>query len=417
MGKSYYSGVLLPDIPAELLAEYPYHWIRMSSNKTTYNLVSSPYAWYLHDEGNLFTSSSTYVWYTADCDADAWTYKTSYTDTGNFNLSGGLVWSNHNIPNGSPTATVVYFYGSNPVPLPSFGDDGWVIQEETLVQFADQARRISGSENELSTAEMLETFGSAEVVKNQDITIKVPGVYTADSGYTGFGTVTVEPGKDGIPLASTAEFGRGAAYDIAPDGKSWFNGVLLPEIPVEVLGENPYVLIRKNTTSGYYDLFFSTEPFYTVDADTISGSGITKPWYRVAIATAENAVTWESNGTSTGNLGYDASRPVLWSNHDIPNGSATATDIYFQGTEPVKEMLTGYGDYATDSASYAVTSNTLNELAHLMQKRYSTYDLFTGEEIRDFVNRCDFYEKGKAASTWDLLVLSAESSAVGVLTE
>lgn len=114
-----------------------------------------------------------------------------------------------------------------------------------------------------------------------------------------------------------------------------FNGVRLPEFPFGVIDQYPYAWIRNNTTTGYYDLFFSPVPFYTVDSDSISGSGTTKPFYRVAIATAETATEWEDNGTSDKNLTYDSARTVLWSNHDIPNGSATATDIYFEGTEPV----------------------------------------------------------------------------------
>ena len=66
------------------------------------------------------------------------------------------------------------------------------VQRSTMDGLADEARRISGSENELSTAEMLDTFGNAVAVKNQDITITESGVYTAADGYTGLGVVTVE---------------------------------------------------------------------------------------------------------------------------------------------------------------------------------------------------------------------------------
>lgn len=114
-----------------------------------------------------------------------------------------------------------------------------------------------------------------------------------------------------------------------------YNWVRLPIIPEDVLASYPYAWIRHNTTSGYYDLFFSPEAFYAVDSSTISGSGITKPWYRVEIATAESATGWTYYKDSTANLALGTARTVLWSNHDIPNGSATATDIYFYGTDPV----------------------------------------------------------------------------------
>ena len=108
-----YNGVVLPEIPADVLAQYPYAWIRLNSDGNTYDLILSPYTWYYSN--NLLTQNSTYVWYTSTASTTEWTYKTSYTDNGSFNLDGGLVWSNHDIPNGSATATEIYFEGSEPV--------------------------------------------------------------------------------------------------------------------------------------------------------------------------------------------------------------------------------------------------------------------------------------------------------------
>ena len=111
--KYYYNDVLLPEIPADVLAQYPYAWIRLGSDGKTYDLILSLYSWYFTDK--LLTQSSKYVWYTATIEAGQWVYKTTYTDTGDFNLAGGLIWSNHDIHNGSATATEIYFEGSEPV--------------------------------------------------------------------------------------------------------------------------------------------------------------------------------------------------------------------------------------------------------------------------------------------------------------
>ena len=116
--------------------------------------------------------------------------------------------------------------------------------------------------------------------------------------------------------------------------------MLLPEIPADVLASYPYAWIRNNTASGYYDLMLSGVPFYYLPSDVGVKEGnlaVGKPWYRVPIATAETATAWvnnTSNNTFSG-WGIDSARTVLWSNHDIPNGSATATEIYFEGSEPV----------------------------------------------------------------------------------
>lgn len=115
-----------------------------------------------------------------------------------------------------------------------------------------------------------------------------------------------------------------------------YNGVRLPELPFEALANYPYAWIRNNTTSGYYDLVFAAYPwYYNTNVSCSGGDSVTLPWYQIPIATADTATEWTFSKNTTGNFGADSARTVLWSNHDIPNGSATATDIYFEGTEPV----------------------------------------------------------------------------------
>lgn len=292
------------------------------------------------------------------------------------------------------------------------------VEESSLILVADSIRAKAGKSDKLEFPfgykSAIDSISKSEI-KNQDITIKENGTYTADDGYTGFGSVNVEVEGSGgdIPDASTAEFGRVKVAEPAPSGKAYYNGVLLPEIPADVLAQYPYAWIRKNTTSGYYDLFLSPVPFYTVNSDSMSGSGTTKQFYRVAIATAETATEWENNGTSDKDIAYDASRSVLWSNHDIPNGSATATDIYFKGSEPIKEVISGYGDYVDGEDKYAVAIEALNEIAHRIQLHNSSYDLVTGAEIFDFLSRSVFVGKGYANST---LEIDFESSASGSLS-
>lgn len=93
------------------------------------------------------------------------------------------------------------------------------IKIETLTEFADQARRLGGTENELSTTEMLDTFGGTVPVKNQDITITESGTYTFEEGYTGFGTVVVECDGEVLPNAEESSFGSSGAteYGIVSD--------------------------------------------------------------------------------------------------------------------------------------------------------------------------------------------------------
>lgn len=117
-----------------------------------------------------------------------------------------------------------------------------------------------------------------------------------------------------------------------------YNGVRLPKIPDSVLASYPYVFIRHNTTSGYYEMYCAAGTTYYSSPNIRFSTSTARQRYRIAIASAETATAWESNGTSATNVGLDSARTVLWSNHDIPNGSATATDIYFEGTDPVPTL-------------------------------------------------------------------------------
>ena len=121
--------------------------------------------------------------------------------------------------------------------------------------------------------------------------------------------------------------------------KFYYNGVLLPEIPQDVLAENPYCWIRKNTSSGEYDLCFAPQPWYFSNGMYFPDVGsVTSYRYTVPIATYADATEWTF--AISGTFSYytvDSSRTVLWSNHDIPNGSTTSTTFYFAGTNPIPE--------------------------------------------------------------------------------
>ena len=121
----------------------------------------------------------------------------------------------------------------------------------------------------------------------------------------------------------------------------YYNGELLPKIPETLLAEYPYAWIRKNTASGYFDLLLSDTPFYRNSNSIKEGAGVPgRPWYRVAIETAETATEWTDNtGTHTyTGWTFDAARRVFWSNHNIPDGSATTTNVYFYATTLVPEL-------------------------------------------------------------------------------
>ena len=119
--------------------------------------------------------------------------------------------------------------------------------------------------------------------------------------------------------------------------KYYYNGVLLPEIPADVLAQYPYAWIRQHNTNDQYQLILAAYPWYYNPGRMYcsGGESVTELWYNITISTAETATVWTFNKNTTGYFDVDSARTVLWSNHDIPNGSATATEIYFNGSEPV----------------------------------------------------------------------------------
>ena len=115
-----------------------------------------------------------------------------------------------------------------------------------------------------------------------------------------------------------------------------YNGVRLPNIPADALIQYPYVFIRKHTTNGVYQLFLSATGFYFETGGVIVDKGsVINPQYTFPIGDTTETEWANANNNTYYRWTVDDARPCMWSNHDIPNGSATATDIYFAGTEPI----------------------------------------------------------------------------------
>ena len=115
--------------------------------------------------------------------------------------------------------------------------------------------------------------------------------------------------------------------------KYYYNGVLLPELPADVLASYPYAFIGFIASTGKYQILASANPMYfdTTNSNIARQNSNTEPF----LYCLESDEAW-TVGTS-GNYGWsiDSDRQLIWSNHDIPSGSATATEIYFNGSEPV----------------------------------------------------------------------------------
>ena len=137
--------------------------------------------------------------------------------------------------------------------------------------------------------------------------------------------------------------------------KYYYNGVLLPEIPV--IDGYPNVWIRKNVSTGYYDAVYTTSDilWYYSNGMYPTNESVAIKWYRLAIL---DGTEWVYNKDTTGSFVIDTSRTVFWSCIDIPNGSIGATDIYFYASEPYRVLYL----VKADGKLYTVVDDALSEL-------------------------------------------------------
>ncbi len=179
--------------------------------------------------------------------------------------------------------------------------------------------------------------GKADPLTLEQMATEIEGI-EAGGGKPIFESIVTD--KIANHIVSVCEFGPGGILEDTtppPPPGTYYNGVKLPEIPADVLADYPYAWIRKHTTNDQYQLVFASYPWYYKDSAVYCSGGdiVPEPWYNITISTADTATGWTFYKNATGHFYVDDARPIVWSNHDIPNGSADATEIYFKGSEPV----------------------------------------------------------------------------------
>ena len=109
--------------------------------------------------------------------------------------------------------------------------------------------------------------------------------------------------------------------------KCYFNGILLPSIPSEILTTYPTAIIVKNNSSGYYDLIVSEGHWsYNSNNNTLNNALTSTSYlYRISIQNSTEYVEWEFYKLSTNVYELDENKMIIWSNNTILNGDT----IYF----------------------------------------------------------------------------------------
>ena len=107
--------------------------------------------------------------------------------------------------------------------------------------------------------------------------------------------------------------------------KCYFNGVLLPSIPSEILTTYPAMIIIKNNSSGYYDLIIS-EGYWSYNStnNTLNNALTSTSYlYRISIENSAEYVEWEFYKLSTNVYELNENKTILWSRSTILSGDTT----------------------------------------------------------------------------------------------
>jgi hypothetical protein len=152
------------------------------------------------------------------------------------------------------------------------------------------------------------------------------------SGGSGDGTPKAVKSLVNITASTRILFPSGVEY--------YYNHEQLPEIPVYVVENYPYILIMRTLTTTR--IYASVEKPYhwTPDNGTARITIPTGAYIRAKLNIDANSWIIDSSGTSTwlNTDGTSAGWSVWWSSYDIPNGSADAEEIYFPASLPQEEQ-------------------------------------------------------------------------------
>ena len=161
MAKFYYNGVLLPEIPSDVLAEYPYAFIGYVTTSGKYQILASKQPIYLTNSTLTRQNTNNEPYLSCFDGDDVWTIA-SGNYTWSIDSTRILKWSSHDIYQVVNSIPTVYFEATEPVPEIEEEVSWYQIKKSTLTSFGDEARRLNGGTTlPLTTSQMLEIFENA----------------------------------------------------------------------------------------------------------------------------------------------------------------------------------------------------------------------------------------------------------------
>ena len=175
------------------------------------------------------------------------------------------------------------------------------------------------------------TVGGAKLQAKTAFPSHTEQTISPDDDYDGLAVVTVKP----VPRLPACEVS--VESKVFVQTHALYSGYRFPLLPEDVLAQYPYCWIWKDTDTSEYKVFFSTAIWY-YNRSTSKGRMMyrtvseTSPVY---VYSAENDA-WEflQNHSDNQKIGTYSSGSIIWTNFDVPSGSADATSYFASASTP-----------------------------------------------------------------------------------
>lgn len=191
--------------------------------------------------------------------------------------------------------------------------DTYRISSERLRGIAAQARRLGETSQAMTPAQIQKTL--------EEVT----------SGDAMLLHVILQPSEPKT-LTEVTKLEKAVRY--------YYNGVLLPPVPQDMVSEYPYCFIRNFKSSNAYDLVFSKVPwFYNGESQLQTDAADGVHWYQIPKTDVGTATVWPYKEFTESVRFNCGDRPIVWTNCTIKevSGSNTNGSVYLQWSMPVPQ--------------------------------------------------------------------------------
>jgi hypothetical protein len=342
--------------------------------------------------------------------ADSWdNYQTTNTWMA-LDANRTVMWSNHYIPNGSLSATTMYFDAYEAIPEV----EAYQIEKDTVVGIADQVRRLCKTEATMTPAQIESNLGGLNI-ELEELHIwatSVEQTFVPGEGIYGFSKVVLDavddsgggdypggggggdyPSYDDIPNADDAYFGSEYVEEETPTGLYDYINTYGQHTVVPYAPSHPYIAILADVESGNQ-----------VQAATCYGASVPFEYNNFHYHAGGTAISVYEYDPVSGNTQWIPASAVevfhrnpRWNNHDIRNTANGYPGSLSNGQDhdPVPYMeMTEVEKPLEYEDTYTISGGSVSDIVTLAQKITGTKEPMTVEQATAVLD--EFYKQPKA---------------------